>query len=943
MTILALAGRVGRAALIVLLWGICLALIPSRSLAAGTVTLVWDPSSGTNVIANYKIYYGTGSRTYTNGTSAGTATTLSVFNLVEGKTYYFAATAVDAYGLESDYSTEVSTVISVGATNHPPTLNLLVNLTINENAGLQTVNLSGITSGATNEVQTLTVTASSSNPSLIPTPAVNYISPARTGSITFTPVASTFGSATITVTVNDGGTSNNVVSRTFTVTVNEVNQAPTLNTLTDVTLNENAGLQTVNLSGISSGAANEVQTLAVTASSSNPSLIPTPAINYTSPNTTGSIAFTPVAFAYGSATITVTVNDGGASNNVVSRSFTVMVNPVNQAPTLNALANVTLNENASLQTVNLSGISSGAANEVQTLAVTASSSNPSLIPTPAINYTSLNTTGSIAFTPVAFAYGSATITVTVNDGGASNNVVSRSFTVMVNPVNQAPTLNALANVTLNENAGLQTVNLSGISSGAANEVQTLTVTTSSSNPSLIPTPAINYASPGTTGSISFTPVAYAFGSANVTVTVNDGGASNNLVSRSFTVTVNQINQPPIISAIANQATTQDTATPPLPFVVGDPDTAVSNLTVSASSSLPTLVPTNNIVFGGSGSNRTVTLTPMPGQSGYANITLTVRDGSLASSTTFRLTVTAGRIEPPPTEITLAPLAVVTPPDTYLCFLVGSSLVNKGQLTFSFDPGAPVNAEVNPTNGLFFWHVTRANAQTTNSFRVRIMDMNSRSRQVVQPMSVVVQGFLEVGLGAAAAQAGQNVSLPVTVDSSGGVTNLVFAVAWPAGRCTNATLAVIAPEIASGTLQTQGTNWVVRVQTLPGQAISGSAQIAQLSFQTVAGQRSAFVPLAISSMAATDASGMPYPNYIPRNGEVVVVGDVPLLRGAQPSGLSRTLTLYGKVGLKHELQYNTNGLSAASWRSAMSYLQTNAAQQVVVTSSSPVVFYRLVAH
>jgi hypothetical protein len=136
--------------------------------------------------------------------------------------------------------------------------------------------------------------------------------------------------------------------------------------------------------------------------------------------------------------------------------------------------------------------------------------------------------------------------------------------------------------------------------------------------------------------------------------------------------------------------------------------------------------------------------------------------------------------------------------------------------------------------------------------------------------------------------------------------------------------------------------VVRVQTLPGQVINGSEQIAQLSFQTVAGQRSAFVPLAINSMAAMDPSGVPYPVYFPRNGEVVVVGDAPLLRGGQPSGLSRTLTLYGKVGLNHELQSSINGFSSTAWQPVLSYLQTNVAQQVVVTSSSPVVFYRLLA-
>ena len=185
--ITAVSYRVRRAALIVLIWGDFSALTPLASFATGTVTLAWDPSPGTNVIANYNVYYGVASGTYTNVVAAGTNPTVSVSNLVEGTTYYFAATAVDTNGLESDYSTEVSTLFA--HCNQPPTLNALANLTINENAGLQTVNLSGITSGATNEIQTLTVTATSSNTGLIPNPTVTYTSPNTTGSITFTPVA----------------------------------------------------------------------------------------------------------------------------------------------------------------------------------------------------------------------------------------------------------------------------------------------------------------------------------------------------------------------------------------------------------------------------------------------------------------------------------------------------------------------------------------------------------------------------------------------------------------------------------------------------------------------------------------------------------------------------------------------------------------------------------
>ena len=255
-----------------------------------------------------------------------------------------------------------------------------------------------------------------------------------------------------------------------------------------------------------------------------------------------------------------------------------------------------------------------------------------------LNYTSPNTTGSITLTPVAYGFGSATITVTVNDGGTSNNIISRTFAVTVNPVNQPPTLNALANVTINENASLQTVNLSGISSGAANENQTLTVTTSSSNPGLVPTPAVSYTSPNTTGSITFTPVASAYGSATVTVTVNDGGASNNIISRTFAVTINQVNTPPTISSITNRIIAMDSATAPISFTIADAETPAANLTLSGSSDNPTLVQTADIVFGGSNGNRTVTITPESGQTGVANITLTVSDGTATAQSVFQLSV-----------------------------------------------------------------------------------------------------------------------------------------------------------------------------------------------------------------------------------------------------------------------------------------------------------------
>ena len=72
----------------------------------------------------------------------------------------------------------------------------------------------------------------------------------------------------------------------------------------------------------------------------------------------------------------------------------------------------------------------------------------------------------------------------------------RQFSVTVNPVNDPPTLDQPGTITINEDAPLQTVILTGISSGATNEFDTLTVTNVfSNNHGVIPDPTVNYTDP----------------------------------------------------------------------------------------------------------------------------------------------------------------------------------------------------------------------------------------------------------------------------------------------------------------------------------------------------------------------------------------------------------------------------------------------------------------
>ncbi len=558
--------------------------------------------------------------------------------------------------------------------NRAPTLNALADVELLQNAAGETVNLSGVGSGAVDEVQALTVIATSDSPGLIPNPTVTYTSPNATGMLTYQPIIGATGKATITVTVkDDGGVLNggqDTFSRQFTVIVSPINHAPTLNALAAVKLLQNAAGQTVNLSGIGSGSVDEVQTLTVTAVSDNSELI-SPSVTYTSPNGIGTLTYQPVAGVTGKATITVTVkDDGGVLNggqDTFSRQFTVTVSPINRAPTLTALADVKLLQNAPSQMVNLSGIGSGAVDEFQGLTVTATSDNPALIAKPTVTYTNPNATGTFTYQPVAGGTGKATITVTVkDDGGVLNggqDTFSRQFTVTVSPINRAPTLNALADVKLLQNAAGQTVNLSGIGSGSVDEVQGLTVTATSDNPALIANPSVTYTSPNATGTLIYKPIVGATGKATITVTVkDDGGVLNgglDTFSRQFTVTVSPINRAPTLNALDDVKLLQNapSQTVNLSGIGSGAVDEVQGLTVTATSDNPAVIANPSVTYTSANATGLLTYKPVAGATGKATITVTVKDdggvlngGQDTFSRQFTVTVTKTENKAPEVEI-----------------------------------------------------------------------------------------------------------------------------------------------------------------------------------------------------------------------------------------------------------------------------------------------------
>jgi hypothetical protein len=98
------------------------------------------------------------------------------------------------------------------------------------------------------------------------------------------------------------------------------------------------------------------------------------------------------------------------------------------------------------------------------------------------------------------------------------------------------------------------------------------------------------------------------------------------------------NDPPRIEGLADVTVMANETTDGLAFLVRD-DRAPGNVQLQANSDNPGVLAAGGIEFAGTGSDRSVRLTPVPGQVGNATVTVTARDGAGAEATaSFSVTV-----------------------------------------------------------------------------------------------------------------------------------------------------------------------------------------------------------------------------------------------------------------------------------------------------------------
>ena len=540
----------------------------------------------------------TGVLTYTPAANANGTATITLVAMDDGGT---ANGGVDT-------SPPQTFTITVTSVNDAPSFVKGPDPTVLEDAGAQTVAgwATAISAGPADESgQTLTFNVTgNTNPALFA--AGPAISP--TGTLSFTPAADANGSATITLVLADnGGTANGGVdtsaAQTFVINVTAVNDVPSFTKGTDQTVAEDAGAQTVNpwATSISAGPANEsAQTLTFNVTgNTNPGLFSAgPAIS-----PAGVLTYTPTANASGAATITLVLTDnGGTANGGVDTSaaqtFVITVTAVNDAPlvdlngpaagtdfaatytegnpavaivdpaalTVSDVDNVNL-ASATVTITNLldpsfeqlganTGGTSITANYVAATGVLTLTGADTLANYQAVlrSLTYLNSSTAPTETP-------RTISVVANDGTDDSNIAISIVTVI--GVNTIPSFTGGPPVTINEDAGAQTIPAWAT---AINDndggLQTLnfTVTPTGGSLAFSAAPAIS-----PTGTLSFTTAANASGSATFDVVLTDSGSNNNTsAAQTLTITANPVNDAPSFSAGADQTVLEDAGAQSVP-------------------------------------------------------------------------------------------------------------------------------------------------------------------------------------------------------------------------------------------------------------------------------------------------------------------------------------------------------------------------------------------
>ena len=267
---------------------------------------------------------------------------------------------------------------------------------------------------------------------------------------------------------------------------------------------------------------------------------------------------------------------------------------------------------------------------------------------------------------------------------------------------------------------------------------------------------------------------------------------------------------------------------------------------------------------------------------------------------------------------------------------------ENQLFFSLEPGAPVGARVNPTNGLFTWMPDRTQAASTNLITVTVTDNGAPPLSASRSFQVFVPDFIELTVGSANVLGGQEGIVPLTLYSSSPITNLNLALDYPGGRLSNWAAQASVPALVDGYDDpTNPGKFHLSFTVSEGQALYSNVDLAMLSFTGDSSGQSAFLPLAFSQSYGVRSDGTLVTNALFNNGRVALIVREPLNEAGIDYDGNKTLVVHGIPGKTYWVEYATSFSFPIQWITGWSITMDQQSQsQTISLGTSKAVFVRL---
>lgn len=313
----------------------------------------------------------------------------------------------------------------------------------------------------------------------------------------------------------------------------------------------------------------------------------------------------------------------------------------------------------------------------------------------------------------------------------------------------------------------------------------------------------------------------------------------------------------------------------------------------------------------------------------------ITDGGLAINN-FRFSAVGGNARP-----VLMPVADITTTVGVQLSVTNTAYdsdVPAQNLTFLL-AAAPAGATLS-SSGVLRWKPGIADAGTTNTVSVGVMDDGVPSLAATQTFRVRVRDYVSSSLGTFVVRAGDTGSIPIRIFSSAAVSRLTFGLLHPPNVLSNPAVTPLAPQIAYARLfQLNPSSSFVQITNYLGQTYQGTQDVALLTFSTAPGQRSGFVTLLITNVQARRVDGTLIANTVVQSGRVIIVGDEPLVEAIVRNDGQRAVIVYGQAGATYQIQSAPSMALGQPWQTDGQITLPAMSASMDVTSTNRAVFYR----